>query len=679
LGPLDSEGAGSDPTAPLTSTDGADAVVAPSRDSAGYRPALDGIRAFAVLAVIAYHFGYRWAPGGFVGVDVFFVLSGYLITSLLLAEHARTGGIAFLAFWFRRARRLLPALFVMLFVVAIYVGLHASPFEMPMLRADLFWTLFYGSNWHFVQSGQDYFAQYASASPLRHTWSLAIEEQFYGLWPLIVAGALWAGRKRPAVLAVVCAAGIAASAAAMAIAFDPLDPSRAYYGTDTRMHQLLIGALLAVLMSQRDRLARFRPVAGVIAALAGVGLLASFAMIHDQSAAYYHGLSVLLAVMTAALICAVELDNRQPVARLLSMRPVAWIGEISYGLYLWHWPVILAIASVPAPIASLPGASTGLNLTRLVATFGIAIASFYLVERPIRRGSMPVLARSARRFAVAAGVSILLLSGVAMVATAADPREVSTLPVPDCAPYEICVRHQGPAGAPVVAVVGDSIALSLDPGFVALATERGWTYVLQANYSCRVGHVMSVATPKNASVLPACYAKTPGLQAELLATWHPKVVVMADLMDTLEIQADAGHRIAAGSDQGVALQEEALTDIARLVTESGSKMALLKLPPNLTIGPDCQKPSNFRTPGCTFRVAGDWIGAPYDAMYERLAKKLPGVTVLSVTPAVCPNNVCRPLVAGVMMRSDGLHFTPDGAKAIMPMLGRQILETGALP
>ena len=200
------------------SPDGRDIVTVPSRDpAAGYRPALDGIRAVAVMAVIAYHLGYRWAPGGFIGVDVFFVLSGYLITSLLLAEHARTGGIALAAFWFRRARRLLPALFAMLIVVAIWVGLSASPFEMPMRREDLFWTLFYGSNWHFVQSGQDYFAQYGSASPLRHTWSLAIEEQFYLLWPLMVVGALWIGRRRPVILAWACVVGIASSVAAMAI------------------------------------------------------------------------------------------------------------------------------------------------------------------------------------------------------------------------------------------------------------------------------------------------------------------------------------------------------------------------------------------------------------------------------------------------------------------------------
>ena len=383
--------------------------------------------------------------------------------------------------------------------------------------------------------------------------------------------------------------------------------------------------------------------------------------------------------MTAGLICTVELDARQPIARLLSLRPVAWVGKISYGLYLWHWPVILAITTVPSPLADLPGASTGLSLTRLAVTFVIAIVSFSLLEQPILRGSIPVLTRSPRRFAVVGGVAVLAVSGVTFASTAANPADVLTMPVPDCPPYEICVRHEGPAGAPVLAVLGDSIARSLDPGFLTFAVEHGWTYVLQANYSCRVAHLNSVTTPRNAAMLPLCYAKTPGLQAELVERWHPTVVVMADLMDTLDIQDDTGHVITAGSDQMTALEEQALADVARLVTGSGSRLVLLKLPPHLTIGPDCQKPSNFSSPGCTFRVTMDEPGAPVDAMFEQMAMNLPGVSTLSLTSVVCPDNVCRPVVAGVMMRSDGLHFTEDGAKAVMRTLGTEILAFGARP
>src|SRR4051812_28799245 len=205
-------------------------------DQHRYRPALDGIRAVAILAVFGYHLEYRWLRGGFLGVDVFFVLSGYLITGLLLAEYQRTGRISLIGFWLRRAKRLLPALFFMIVAVAVWLHFKAAPFELPLRRRDLFWTLFYGANWHFVASGQDYFAQFASASPLRHTWSLAVEEQFYLLWPLIVLAAL-TGAIRRWKIGTICGAGIVTSAAAMILLYDPGDPSRAYYGTDTRIHQ----------------------------------------------------------------------------------------------------------------------------------------------------------------------------------------------------------------------------------------------------------------------------------------------------------------------------------------------------------------------------------------------------------------------------------------------------------
>ena len=656
---------------------------APSRDSTrGYRPALDGIRAVAVLAVIAYHFNYRWAPGGFLGVDVFFVLSGYLITSLLLAEHSRTGRIALRDFWLRRARRLLPALFVLLIAVAIWIGLTASPFELPMRRDDLLWTLFYGSNWHFIASGQDYFAQYASASPLRHTWSLAIEEQFYVIWPVLVAGTLWISRKRPVILAAVCVVGVVASGIAMAVLFNPSDPSRAYFGTDARMHQLLIGALLAVLMRKPGLSVRAGRVASVVAPVAAAVLLVAFVTVHDQNAAYYRGLSVLLASTSAILVWAIESNPRSVVARALSLRPVAWVGQISYGLYLWHWPVILAITSAPGPLANLPGATTGLNLTRLAATFGIEIVSFYLVEQPLRRGRMPVIGRSARRFAAAAAASIVVVSGVSLAATSAASPALSMTQVPDCPPFTICVRHQGPAGAPVLAVIGDSIARSLDPAFVAIAAEHGWTYVLQANGSCRVGHLEpSDVTATNAAELALCWEKTPGQQHELAARWHPELIVMVDLMETLDIRGPDGATIVRGSDEAIALSRQALAEVAVRMTTNGTRLALLKLPPRL--GKDCSKASNFTAPDCTFKYnpkpGGTGVQARYDAMYDRLAATIPRVSSISITSGVCPQHVCEPAVDGVMLRYDGVHFTAPGALAMVTTLDGQLRSIGALP
>ncbi|HLZ37365.1 MAG TPA: acyltransferase, partial [Mycobacteriales bacterium] len=201
--------------------------------------ALDGVRGLAVLAVLFFHAGMPWAHGGFLGVDTFFVLSGYLITVLLLREWRETGGVSLRRFWARRARRLLPALLLVLAALAAYAA--TLPTEVrPRLRGDALATLGYVANWRFIFSGQSYFDQFSQPSPLRHMWSLAIEEQFYLVWPLVVFACLRLGRGRRRILVGVAAAGVVVSTLVMAALYDSTDPSRAYYGTDSRMHTILI-------------------------------------------------------------------------------------------------------------------------------------------------------------------------------------------------------------------------------------------------------------------------------------------------------------------------------------------------------------------------------------------------------------------------------------------------------
>jgi len=221
-------------------------------------PALDGVRGLAVLAVLAFHGGMSWARGGFLGVDAFFVLSGFLITSLLLAEWAGTGRLALGRFWGRRARRLLPALLLVIVVVMLGARTLLPPEEVRLLRGDGLSALLYVANWRMILRGGDYFAQTAAPSPLEHTWSLGIEEQFYLVWPLLVAAALamtLLGRTRRSALSLVlamCVLGVAASTTALAALYQPADPGRAYYGTDSRGASLLVGAGLAVLVARLD-------------------------------------------------------------------------------------------------------------------------------------------------------------------------------------------------------------------------------------------------------------------------------------------------------------------------------------------------------------------------------------------------------------------------------------------
>src|SRR5262245_51408653 len=301
----------------------------------GHKPALDGLRAVAVLSVMAFHFGAGAFEGGFLGVDTFFVLSGYLITSLLITEWGRSRTIDFIAFWARRAKRLLPALFLALLLVGIWANLEADPTRLDGIRSDMLWTLFYGANWHFISSGQSYFDLFSEASPLRHAWSLAIEEQFYLFWPLITFAAMRLGKGRTNVLAGVCIAGIAASSAVMVATYDSTDPSRAYFGTDSRASQLLIGALLAI------ALARWSPTTpgqrrGVqVVGLAGAAfMLWAFMSTTDTESWLYYGGFLLFAIATAAVIVAIVQPSApearvSPIGWVLALGPMRWIGLIS--------------------------------------------------------------------------------------------------------------------------------------------------------------------------------------------------------------------------------------------------------------------------------------------------------------------------------------------------------------
>jgi peptidoglycan/LPS O-acetylase OafA/YrhL len=350
-----------------------------------YLPGLDGLRAIAVLAVIAYHLQLGWASGGLLGVGVFFTLSGYLITDLLLGEWRSWGGLSLTDFWSRRARRLLPALFVMLAAVTVWVQL-SRPAQMPTLRGNLGAALLYISNWWLIFHHVSYFAQFGPPSPLGHLWSLAVEEQFYLVWPLLLLLGLRRSRglrrRRPMIVTVLVLS--AASAAAMALLYHPgQDPTRVYDGTDTRAFELLLGAALA--LAWPSSRARYRSRGTVwlldlagLAGLAGIGVLIWHTS--QSSSSLYRGGMVLLTVATGLVIAAVVLPESR-VGRVLGWTPLRWIGVRSYGIYLWHYPVI---------VLTTPSTQHGFNPWRaflqVVATLAAAALSWRFVEEPIRHG-----------------------------------------------------------------------------------------------------------------------------------------------------------------------------------------------------------------------------------------------------------------------------------------------------
>ena len=371
----------------------------PLRPSQRYMPGLDGLRALAVLAVIAYHLEFGWAQGGLLGVGIFFTLSGYLITDMLLAQIDR-GGERIAAFWLGRARRLLPALFLMLAVVVTWVTV-IGPAQPPQFRQAVGAAALYVSNWQLILQHVSYFARFGPASPLNHLWSLGVEEQFYILWPLLLPLGVRLIRERPAAaglrprLALATLILAAASAVEMGLLYRPsFDPSRVYFGTDTRAFEILAGAALAMVWpSARLRADISRGARRTLDGLGAIGLLAICVMIvrtSEYSAFLYRGGFVLLALATVLLLTALV----HPAARLgavLGVAPLRWIGVRSYGIYLWSVPII---------VLTTPASSHGVDLLRdalqVSAIVGVAALSWRFVEQPIRHGALSRLWRRLR-------------------------------------------------------------------------------------------------------------------------------------------------------------------------------------------------------------------------------------------------------------------------------------------
>ncbi|QOX65777.1 acetyltransferase [Anoxybacterium hadale] len=346
-------------------------------------PGLDGLRALAVFAVIAYHLDLSWAPGGLLGVSLFFVLSGYLITNILMKQWERTGTIDLKDFWIRRARRLLPALFVMLTGVILWAAFFSSE-RLADLLQEVLAAAFYTSNWYLIFHQVSYFESFGPPSPLGHLWSLAVEEQFYLFWPLLLGLGLRCTRQRKWIIGGTAVIALA-SAAAMALIYMPgHDPSRVYYGTDTRAFGLLVGAVLAMVWpsGQTGELTAKKRLA--LETTGSMGLLVVILMIittnQYQTSLYQGG----LLIFSAAAACAVAAlaHPGTGLGRLLGWRPLRWLGECSYGIYLWHYPVIV----LTSPLINTEGPDLLLQLRQIALSIFLAVLSRYLVEDPIRYG-----------------------------------------------------------------------------------------------------------------------------------------------------------------------------------------------------------------------------------------------------------------------------------------------------
>jgi peptidoglycan/LPS O-acetylase OafA/YrhL len=431
-----------------------------------HAPALDGLRAFAVAGVLLYHGGVAWMPGGFLGVDVFFVLSGYLITSLLLAEWMSTRRIDLKRFWLRRARRLLPAA-VLVILVALLVVAVFLPGDAARMRGDALASLLYVNNWNAILADHSYFSAFERPSLLQHLWSLAVEEQFYLLWPIALGGGLvLLGRAR---LAAVIVALALVSATLMAWLYEPgHDPTRVYFGTDTHALPLLAGALLAFawpLGRMGEPPARSaRVVIDAVAAVSLAGLVVAMIRWHDYDPGLYPGGIALAALLSAALIAAVVHPSCR-VGRGLGWGPLRWIGDRSYGIYLWHWPVM----ALTRPDLDVPWSRWVLVPTQIALTVALAAASYRWLEMPVRTGELQQRVKGwmARRpprgrLAVAGATAATCVAAVVWIAALPAPSSPARPPLP---PASLAAAQSRPAesapSAPLA--VGASVMLAAAP------------------------------------------------------------------------------------------------------------------------------------------------------------------------------------------------------------------------
>jgi peptidoglycan/LPS O-acetylase OafA/YrhL len=364
-----------------------------SSNRLSYITGLDGIRAVAVMAVLFYHANQPWALGGFLGVETFFVLSGFLITSLLLAEWQSTNGIELKEFWLRRARRLLPAVWLLLLVLPLLAFAFARD-ALPRLKEDIPAALLYSTNWVYIVREVPYFEAFGRPPLLQQLWSLAVEEQFYLLWPLLLLFLLRIAKSNRVGLLFVMFAMTALSTIWMAALYSPdADPLRIYYGTDTRAAGFLVGAMLAMMWSPWSSSRKIN--SGVLEALGWAGLLALLILynqLNEFQPFLYRGGILLTALASALLIIGASTPTTR-ISRMLETPVLRWIGSRSYSIYLWHWPVFMLTR--PGVDLALP--TPWIRVGQVVITFILADLSYRWIETPVRQQGFRKSIRSIQR------------------------------------------------------------------------------------------------------------------------------------------------------------------------------------------------------------------------------------------------------------------------------------------
>jgi peptidoglycan/LPS O-acetylase OafA/YrhL len=636
-----------------------------------YMPALDGLRAVSILGVLFNHGGFGWSAGGFISVNVFFVLSGFLITMLLMTEWARLGTIRLLAFWARRARRLLPALFVLLGAIGLYALYFAPAGSQSSLFGDGLSTLFYFNNWHQVLTGQSYFVQVSAASPLLHTWSLAIEEQFYLVWPLVVLGVLKLWRS-PKILLGLTVLGVLASATAMALLFNPgADPSRLYYGTDTRAQDILVGAMAGILLMGKRPATRPGSRAGYSWLVIGAALVFAWewSRINDSPSFPYRGGFLVADVMVGLVILGVTKAPLGIPSRVLSFKPLTFIGRISYGLYLWHWPVFLVLDHQRTGLDGY-----GLFGLRVAVTFAIALVSWHLVEMPIRQ-----MASGGWRSWAWVPVGVVAVVGILTVTTTVVGSAAGTNILVDPGPATSSTASQlkaywfgnfaGAQDKTKVLFVGDSLSLTMGFWLTPYEQQFGLDIRGRPEPGCGLATAVPYSLHGRSTFPPARCANWPSIWQKDIDQMHPDVVaVVVGFFETVDRKYQ-GRWEHLGDPAFDSYERSQMERAISVFSSRGAKVALMTAP--------------------YFDTGEQPDGQPWDEdsptrvdllnrMIESVAAQHPGVvTVVPLHQYLDPNGHYTATIDGKVVRpGDGIHTTQAAGTYLAPKILPQLESLG---
>ncbi len=697
----------------------------PSDARSSFRPDIEGLRAVAVLLVLAYHARVPGLTGGYIGVDVFYVVSGFLITGLIVRELQATGRLDLPAFYARRARRLLPAALVVIAVTVLASAVILPPLRMVDVAGDGAAAALYVSNIRFAAQATDYLQAELDPSPLLHFWSLGVEEQFYLFWPALLFAV--AGRRTSVRRIGIAIAVVAAVSLVLSIVWTSTDAPLAFFLLPARAWELAVGAGLALAAT---RIARIPALAATAAVVVGLALIGIGAVIFDL-ATPFPGTAALVPVAGAALVIAGGLRQPLgPISRLVAIPPMRWIGGISYSLYLWHWPLlVLPAAAVGAP---LPGP---VRLALVGLTFVLAEASRRWVEDPIRHGQISKL-RPSRSLAAAGAIS-LVVAGVSLGAgrlaappqlaaatggpveldlptplpgptdaprvtpsagatqtpsatptPVIDPTRAPTAggPVPgDLVPSLAAVRDDipviyadachaesretqppacvyGEAGSSTsVYLIGDSHAAHWFPTFERLASERGWRLVSLTKSACPVADLRVY----NAS-LKREYVECTDWRAAVLqriADERPALVVISD--------SRAGKLWNDGTPVDTTDREDlwaaGLGRAIRAIDEVADHVLVLGDTPNpLGDPPVCLSDHLDDALACATPTSKAL--APRRTATEREVSAASGATFVDPSPWLCPTEPCPAIIGRVLVYRDGHHMTTPFASALAPYL-----------